>query len=402
MKKLSKSLNIIDFSDIIWYNCSKYKIFKEKVMKKVLCLCLLICFSLSLVACLESEAVEQREPIDKGVITEEVLAPDEITETDVITEQEPVDIEPITEVIEPEGSETTEIETEKDPETINTPTIYDTPVEPPCILVNLSDMENQGRDGLSYGDLKNSDLIVELESILDGYAPNISVAAYSLDGSKGYIYNGKQEYFSACTIKMPWMLYLCSELDKGTYDKNTVLVYQEENYRIGSGIIRKGNYGDSYTIEELVNLCLSISDNVAYDMLVKYMGRSGFNSFADALGYQSFKINSWSLWSHNSIVRDYLGLWCKVYDYFLTETDGAKLLKSSCTNTKFNYGTLTLKGEDYSHKSGDNFGDNCVYNDAGLVWSDSPYVYAVFTKSEGTPYDKQIVNSVMSIIHNLF
>ena len=31
-------------------------------------------------------------------------------------------------------------------------------------------------------------------------------------------------------------------------------------------------------------------------------------------------------------------------------------LKNSCTNTPFNYGTKTLTGVDYSHKSGDNFG----------------------------------------------
>ena len=373
-------------------------------MKKVLCLCLLICFSLSLVACLESEAVEQREPIDKGVITEEVLAPDETLHIDITTEQEPAEIEPITDIEEPIESMPiveTEIES-KEPETIHEITISDTPVEIPFTPIILSDIKNNGRDGVGYGEIEGSEKLVELENILDNYAPNISVAAYSLDGTKAYIYNGTQEYFSACTIKMPWMLHLCKELDKGNYDKTDILTYEEKHYHAGSGIIRKGNYGDTYSVEKLINLCLSISDNVAYEMLTRYIGRDSFNAFADELGYQSFKINSWSIWSHNSIVKDYLGLWSEVYDYLITDAEGAKILKEACTNTKFNYGTLTLKNYDYSHKSGDNFGDNCVYNDAGLVWADTPYVYAVFTKSEGTNYDTKIVNSVMSILHELF
>lgn len=373
-------------------------------MKKVLCLICLISLLLSMVACIEGGAVEQeREPVDKGVLTEEpAVPPEETIHTEPVTEQEPVEIEPITEIVEP-TEETTVSETEtKEPETIHDTTVYDTPIEIPYDIVQLSDLKNQGRDGIGYGSLVDNERLVELETILDNYSPNISVAVYSLDGSKAYIYNGKQEYFSACTIKMPWMLHLCKELDKGNYDKTDILTYEEKHYHAGSGIIRKGNYGDTYSVEKLINLCLSISDNVAYEMLTRYIGRDSFNAFADELGYQSFKINSWSIWSHNSIVKDYLGLWSEVYDYLITDTEGAKILKEACTNTKFNYGTLTLKNYDYSHKSGDNFGDNCVYNDAGLVWADTPYVYAIFTKSEGTNYDTKIVNSVMSILHKLF
>lgn len=268
--------------------------------------------------------------------------------------------------------------------------------------IELSDIENSGRDIIVYGDVVDSDKIEELERILDSYSPNISVAAYSLDDSKALIYNGEQEYFSACTIKIPWMLYLCQEIDKGTYNKDTVLTYEERHYHGGSGSIRFGAYGDTYTVEELITLCLSISDNVAYEMLTEYIDREAFDAFTKELGYQSFELNSWSIWSNNSIVRDYLGIWRNVYNYFASETECSKLLKKACTNTSYNYGTLTLVDEDYSHKSGDNFGIHCAYNDAGIVWSEKPYVYAVFTKSEGELYDIEIVNNVMTIVHGLF
>lgn len=270
--------------------------------------------------------------------------------------------------------------------------------------VDLLDLENSGREVLTYGGITDGDgeKIEELSKILNSYPKNISVAAYSLDGSKALIYNGEQEYFSACTIKIPWMLYLCREMDKSTYKKDTVLTYEERHYHTGSGIIRNGEYGDTYTLGKLVKLCLSISDNVAYEMLVEHIGRDAFDAFAEEMGYQSFKLNSWTIWSYNSTVRDYLGIWKDVYEYFETDTECAKLLKESCTNTLYNYGTLTLKDEEYSHKSGDNFGKYCAYNDAGIVWAETPYVYAVFTQSEGELYDINTVNNVMTIIHELF
>lgn len=315
------------------------------------------------------EETTSKDTIESTIPNIELVAPTEPTKPDI--------------VIETELSEGTE------------------PTEPPAPYYELLDMEESGRDIIAYGKI-NDEKIKEMENILDSYAPNISLAVYSLDGSKGLIYNGKQQYFSACTIKIPWMLYLCKSIDEGKYSKDDILTYEEKHYHGGSGTIRYNAYGSKYTVEELINLCLSISDNVAYEMLVQYVDRNDFYAYIDTLECDSLHVPSWSIWSSNSVVRDYTRIWKVVYEYFETDTDGAKILKKACTNTKFAYGVRTLVGEDYSHKSGDNFGANCAYNDAGIVWAENPYVYAVFTKSEGTDYDESVVNKVMTIIHELF
>jgi len=149
------------------------------------------------------------------------------------------------------------------PEEIIVPEITET-----ISTYKITDIELSGRNITTYGEF-DQEKIEDLKKILDAYNKNISVAAYSLDGSKAIVYNGNQEYFSACTVKIPWMIYLCREIDAGRVDKDTVITYEEKHYHKGSGTIRKGSYGDQYTIEELINLCLSISDNVAYEMLVK-------------------------------------------------------------------------------------------------------------------------------------
>ena len=199
------------------------------------------------------------------------------------------------------------------------------------------------------------------------------------------------------------MLYLCKGIDEGKYSKDDVLTYESRHYHGGSGRIRYNAYGSKYTVEELITLCLSISDNVAYKMLVEYVDRNDFYTYIDPLGYPSLHVPSWSIWSSNAQVRDFCGIWNEAYKYFTeNDTEGSKILKKACTNTTFNYGTETLVGEDYSHKSGDNFGDNCAFNDAGIVWAEIPYVYAIFTKTEGTKADAKLVDNIMTIVHDIF
>ncbi len=274
------------------------------------------------------------------------------------------------------------------------------PVDKPISPMDVNSLGTAGTDVVAVG--IDEEKIQELDALLDSVGKPISLAVWSSDGQKVILYNTEQTYFSACTIKVPWMLCLCKGIDSGKYNKDTVLTYEQRHFHEGSGNIRKGNFGDTYTVEQLLKLCLSISDNVAYEMLVEYIGRSDFNAFTAQLGYQSFQLRSGSIWSSNSVVKDYVGIWNEVYKYIQEGTVGAGLFKKGCTNTPFGYGVKTLTGADYSHKSGDNFPPNAVYNDAGIVWAQTPYIYAMFSKSDESAAEIAAINKAMSIVHEAF
>ena len=354
----------------------------------------ILIITLTISACSLRDATENMEPVDRTypestnkppsiILGDDVNTLDttnKVDETEQITESETTD--PVQETTEP-VQETTE------PVNVEIPTY------------SISDIEHSGRDIITYGTIP-SDTIQSLETLLDAYPKNISLAVYSLDGSKAVVYNGKQQYFSACTVKVPWVIWLCKAIDDETVNPNTYLTYEERHYQGGSGVIRKYGYGKSYKISTLINYCLSISDNCAYRMIIEQVGRQNFKDYISNLPLKYFNVPDYSIWCSQSIVTDFLVLWQDAYNYMITDTAGAKLFKESCTNTKWNYGSFTVKNYDYSHKSGDNFGSNCVYNDAGLIWSENLYVYAVFTKSEGTDYDTECVNKIMDILHKEF
>lgn len=258
---------------------------------------------------------------------------------------------------------------------------------------------NIGKKIKLYGDLEESEEITELAEILGNYNKNISLVAMSLSDNKAIAYNTKQGYFSACTIKIAYILSCCKQIDEGAADKDTLLTYKKKHYHDGSGQIRKEKYGTQYTIEYLIKQSLSISDNVAYAMLIDYFGFDYYNKMVAELGCSSIKLQD--MWARSAKVKDYVILWNEVYNYFQSKTKMSKIMKNACTNTPFNYGTRTL-GASYSHKSGDNFGAAATYSDAGIVWSDKPYIYVVFTNSEGTTKDEKTVDESMEIIYKLF
>ena len=263
--------------------------------------------------------------------------------------------------------------------------------------INWNDIVADGRNVKTFGDL-NEDLS-EIETILDGYGQKISVIAYSLDGKKAIAYNTNQKYFSACTIKAGYVLSCCKQIDQGLYNADDVMKYESKHYHKGSGKIKNQPYGTKYSIKTLLHEALYISDNVAYEMLVDYFGHEYYNKMIKKLGCTGLELKG--LWSHNVTVKDLAVLWSEIGSYLDSGAPMAETLRKACTNSPYNYGSQFTSDVDYSHKSGDNFGDYAAYNDAGIMWAETPYVYVVLTNSEGGATTKNVINKTMSKIFDI-
>lgn len=261
--------------------------------------------------------------------------------------------------------------------------------------------KKHGKELKIYGDISPSDSrVVQLESLLQSYTKNIALIVYRKDGTRALSYNTEQTFFSACTIKAGFILNVCKIIDSGAVDPDTLLAYAQRHYHQGSGTIKKSEFGTQYSINELIIKCLSISDNVAYKMLLEHFGLDSYNKMITSLGCNSLKVSK--MWASSALPMDYIVVWNEIYDYLQSNGRMVPVLKKACTNTPFNYGTLTLPDEiDYSHKSGDNFGAAAAHSDAGIIWEDDAYIYSVFTNSEGKDYDLGMINSCMDLVYEL-
>lgn len=255
------------------------------------------------------------------------------------------------------------------------------------------------------GELENqqySSKIDELQNILNGHSYNISLAVYSVDGSKYLAYNTEAEIFGACTVKAAYTLYSCKQMESGIGSLQTELAYQEKHYEPGTGDMQYSPFGTVFTMQTALHKSMSISDNVGYLMSVDFFGRDGYNAYMRELGCDSLQIKP-TVWSLRTKADDLVKIWCEIYNYFATDTEYAHFLKSSCTNTAGNYATEALSGIDYSHKQGHNStGDWLSFSDAGIVWKgDTPYIIAILTDAPGpNSYSKAEFAKIIDIVHN--
>lgn len=280
----------------------------------------------------------------------------------------------------------------------------DTPIHPDDAPVSIRSLRQVQDDVLLvYGEIDPEDeetaaVLQQLRDMIDGYDKHVSFCAYALDGSRAITYNCEEQYFSACTIKTGFLLYCCLAIEQGLTSADEVMYYQEKYYHKGSGKIKDSAYGTPYTLGYLIQQALTISDNSAYEMLSAYFGHSGYNKMIGTLGLDRLALGG-SIWSYRMTARDLAIVWRELYFYFQTESRMANLYYNACTNTPFNYATVYLK-EKYSHKSGDNFGANAVYNDGAIIWAERPYVIAILNNSEGEPKDIELVGTIVKIIND--
>ena len=374
------------------------------MVRKALALLLVFAFAACLLAsCGGEEGTASSSLSSSSEGTQSVSSVDsssEITGIELPSESssEPVSVPPVE-----SSEETSEVVSYPDP--VFPGGELETPVNPEDdAKVQIYSLAQTETDALlTYGDIdpedpETAEALQEIQTLLDGYNKRVSFCAYALDGSRAITYNCEEKYFSACTVKAGFLLYCCLAIEQGLASKDEVMYYQEKYYHKGSGKIKYSPYGTPYTIEYLIQECLRISDNVAYEMLSAYFGHTGYNEMIDTLGLDRLRLGS-SIWSYNMTARDLAIIWRELYFYFQTDTDMANHYYDSCTNTPFNYATIYLK-ERYSHKSGDNFGKNAVYNDGAIVWADRPYVIAILNASEGEPADEALVGNIVKCIND--
>lgn len=269
----------------------------------------------------------------------------------------------------------------------------------------LAEMTDFGTTVYGFGDLKNDeykDALGELETILDKYSRKVSVVAYALDNNKALAYNTSQDLFCACTVKAAYALYACKQMEAGKGNLKTEMVYESKHYEPGTGDMQYSDFGTVFTMETIIDKTMGISDNVGYFMMVDYFGRDGYNKWIRDLGCPSLQIHP-TVWSLHAKAKELAIIWREIYKYFETDTEYARFLKKTCTNTPNNYATAALDGVDISHKQGHNSsGGWLAYSDAGIVWKgDKPYIIVILSDAPGpSSYDAGVFADIIKVIND--
>ncbi len=196
--------------------------------------------------------------------------------------------------------------------------------------------------------------------------------------------NGDEPITAASTVKVPAVLYLNHLIaqDKLRWD-DRVAYDSARDYQGGSGILQfAARDGDTYSLRVLANLAITISDNIAYRMLVRHLGKDNLARFMRDLGGQTVFPGGENITTARDMGRYMKAVWEFSRKY---PAQGERFL-DDLANPIYHVG---LPGKlppevKVAHKEGDVWG---VANDVGIVFARRPYILAILSRGE-TDVDK--------------
>ena len=99
-----------------------------------------------------------------------------------------------------------------------------------------------------------------------------------------YAYRGDRRFGAASTVKIPIMVEIYRQIDRGERSLDDRYELRAEDRAPGSGVLLHLRQGLTLTLDDLVYLMISISDNTATNVLIDMAGMANVNQTMHALG----------------------------------------------------------------------------------------------------------------------
>lgn len=222
---------------------------------------------------------------------------------------------------------------------------------------------------------KLNELKQDIADYLEDYDGTYGVYYQNLTSGKEFGINAEDEFTAASTIKVPLNLYLYKKIKSGTVNPESKLTYTSGDYEGGTGILQYKRVGTRYTIAELSRLSIEYSDNVATNMLIRYLGIYNFKNYMRQVGGKAV-----ADYKNISSPKD-MGLYLKlVYQFSKTGGEPGNVLMDNLLNTKFNdrIPALLPNSVQIAHKIGN---EEQVVNDVGIVFAGRTYIISLMSKN---------------------
>jgi beta-lactamase class A len=185
----------------------------------------------------------------------------------------------------------------------------------------------------------------------------------------------------ASSIKLPVVLYLYQQVAAGKLNWNDRVTYnQDRDYQTGAGILQfEARDGHTFSLRSLATICITISDNVALNMLVRHLGQDSVTAWL-----KSIVPDTEHPFGNGPSTAHDLGAFLEELIRFSRQQPevGGQLL-NDLAHTIYHVGLPGKLPPELvvSHKEGSMQG---VATDAGIVFGRRPYILVVM--SEDLPY----------------
>lgn len=233
-----------------------------------------------------------------------------------------------------------------------------------------------------YGPLQQ-----ELAQYIQGQGGRIGVYFRDVRSGASFGINERESITAASSIKAPIVLYLLQQVADGKLQLEDTVVYQAAtDYSDGAGVIQFFTQdGARYSLGVLANLAISVSDNIAWKMLLRHLGKENIAAYFRSLGGETVYPGGANI----STARD-LGIYLQaLLDFAAAHPDLGGRLLDHMSHTIFDEEGIppgVPAHVQVAHKVGTVTG---VANDIGIVFlANRPYILCVMTDGVGQSVDE--------------
>lgn len=218
---------------------------------------------------------------------------------------------------------------------------------------------------------KNYNLSDRIKVFLSSDINNIGLIYYNLSSYKKISINNNMIFTATSTYKVGLNLLFYHLASIGEINLNDYISYDSSDYEEGTGILSSKSSIESYTIQELLDLSITYSDNIATNMLARHLG--GHAAIREKL-YNLLEID---FSKDNNCITPEIELSILNYIYKNISNINFSHLIDVLTKTEFhNRLDKYIPQEIVAHKVGSY--DSYIH-DVGIVLTDNPYILIIYT-----------------------
>ncbi|WP_420642294.1 serine hydrolase [Candidatus Leptofilum sp.] len=131
----------------------------------------------------------------------------------------------------------------------------------------------------------------QIREICDGFDGRIGLAATNLQTEETIGYREDEMFPTASVIKLPVLLTLMQQVEDGLYSLSDPLMLRRADNVGGSGLLQHLSPGLTMPIRDWAFLMMSVSDNLATNVLIDHVGMAKVNAWLDDNGYPEVRLH---------------------------------------------------------------------------------------------------------------
>ncbi|MCB8927288.1 MAG: serine hydrolase [Ardenticatenaceae bacterium] len=134
-------------------------------------------------------------------------------------------------------------------------------------------------------------LAEQIREMCAGFNGRIGLAATNLQTNETVGFLADEIFPTASVIKLPVLLTLMQQVEDGEYSLDDPLMLRRADYVAGSGLLQHLSPGLTMPIRDWAFLMMSISDNLATNVLIDHVGLDEVNDWLDEHDYPDIRLH---------------------------------------------------------------------------------------------------------------